>query len=95
MTYRFKPSLILKETTMTLNESKTHDTSTASTAQQHHTQAAEHMEHAAKAHKEAAKLIGSNDHAGAQAHVKSAHEQAAKAQDHVIEATKKTAPAAK
>ena len=80
---------------MTLNETKTHYTSTASTAQQHHTQAAEHMEHAAKAHKEAAKLIGSNDHAGAQAHVKSAHEHAAKAQDHVIEATKKTAPAAK
>ena len=53
------------------------------------------MEYAAKAHKEAAKLIGSNDHAGAQAHVKSAHEHAAKAQDHVIEATKKTAPAAK
>ena len=79
---------------MTLNETKTHDTSTASTAQQHHVQAAEHMEHAAKAHKEAAKLIGTNDHAGAQVQVKAAHAHAAKAQDHVIEATKKTAPVA-
>ncbi len=53
------------------------------------------MEHAAKAHKEAAKLIGTNDHAGAQVQVKAAHAHAAKAQDHVIEATKKTAPVAK
>ena len=77
---------------MALKHIKPHATLTA---QQHHTQAAEHMEHAAKAHKEAAKLIGINDHTGAQAQVKVAHAHAAKALDHVIEATKKTAPAAK
>lgn len=80
---------------MTLNQAKPHDTSTAVTPEQHHTKAAEHFEQAAKSHKEAAKLIGANDHITAQAQVKTAHEHAAKAQDHVIEATKKTAPASK
>lgn len=76
---------------MTLNETKTHDTSTAATTQQHHTQAAEHLELAAKSHKEAAKLVGANDHAAAQIHVKAAHGHVAKAQDHVLEASKKSA----
>ena len=80
---------------MTFTASKPHDTSTANTAQQHHTQAAEHLELAAKSHKEAAKLIGANDHAAAHAHVKTAHEHVAKAQDHVVEAAKKTTVAAK
>jgi hypothetical protein len=80
---------------MTLNETKTHDTSTTATPQQHHTQAAEHLELAAKSHKEAAKLIGANDHAAAHTHVKTAHEHMAKAQDHAVEATKKTASAHK
>jgi hypothetical protein len=80
---------------MTLNATTTHDTSTASTAQQHHSQAAEHLELAAKSHKEAAKLIGANDHAAAQAHVKVAHGHTSKAQDHVVEAAKKTTSAAK
>lgn len=80
---------------MTLNATTSHDTSTAATTQQHHTQAAEHLELAAKSHKEAAKLIAANDHAAAQTHVKTAHGHVAKAQDHVTEAAKKSASAAK
>lgn len=80
---------------MTLNEVKTHDTSTAVTAQQHHTQAAEQFEHAAKSHKEVAKLIGAGDHKGAQAHTLVAKEHAVKAQEHVAEAVKKSAVVAK
>lgn len=80
---------------MSYTESKPHDTSTAATPQQHHTQAAEHLELAAKSHKEAAKLIAANDHKGAQVHVKTAHEHTAKAQDHVAEAAKKSAAASK
>jgi hypothetical protein len=79
---------------MSLNEIKTHDTSKAVTPQQHHTQAAEHFEHAAKSHKEVAKLIGANDHAGAQAHTKVAHEHLTQAQTHV-EAAKKATTVAK
>jgi capsule polysaccharide export protein KpsE/RkpR len=81
---------LLKDTQMTLHETKAHDTSTAATVQQHHTQAAEHLELAAKSHKEAAKLVGANDHTAAHAHVKTAQEHVAKAQDHVVEAAKKT-----
>jgi hypothetical protein len=80
---------------MTLNEMKTHDTTTAATPQQHHTQAAEHFEHAAKSHKEVAKLIGANDHKAAQAHTLVAKEHAAKAHEHVTEAAKKSAVDAK
>ena len=80
---------------MTFTEVKSHDTSTAATPQQHHTQAAEHLELAAKSHKEAAKLIGANDHKGAQVHAKTAHEHVAKAADHVVEATKKAAASTK
>ena len=75
---------------MTLNANASHDTTTAATTQQHHTQAAEHLDHAAKSHREAAKLIGT-DHAAAQTHVKAAHAHMAKAQDHVLEAAKKSA----
>jgi hypothetical protein len=80
---------------MSLNEIKTHDTSTAVTPQQHHTQAAEHFEHAAKSHKEVAKLIEANDHKAAQAHTQVAKEHAVKAQEHVTEAGKKSAVVAK
>jgi len=76
---------------MTLNETKTHDTAATVTPQQHHTQAAEHLEHASKSHKEVAKLIGSNDHKGATAHAKVASEHVAKAEEHVNAATKKLA----
>lgn len=80
---------------MTFTATKPHDTSTATTTQQHHTQAAEHLELAAKSHKEAAKLIGANDHTAAHAHVKTAQEHVVKAQDHVVESAKKTTAAAK
>lgn len=80
---------------MTFTAAKPHDTSTANTPQQHHTQAAEHLELAAKSHKEAAKLIGANDQTAAHAHVKTAHDHVAKAQDHVVEAAKKTTTAVK
>lgn len=80
---------------MTLTATKPHDTSTANTAQQHHTQAAEHVELAAKSHKEAAKLLGASDHVAAHAQVKIAHEHLSKAQDHVVEAGKKTNSPAK
>ena len=80
---------------MSLNEIKTHDTSTAVTPQQHHTQAAEHLELAAKSHKEVAKLIGANDHKAAQAHTLVAKEHVVKAQEHVAEAVKKTPTLAK
>jgi hypothetical protein len=52
------------------------------------------LEHAAKSHKEVAKLIGANDHAGAQAHTKVAHEHLTQAQTHV-EAAKKATTVAK
>jgi hypothetical protein len=95
MIYKLKIFQFLKDIQMTLHETKTHDTSTAATVQQHHTQAAEHLELAAKSHKEAAKCVGSNDHAAAHTHVKAAHEHVAKANDHVVEATKKTASVGK
>lgn len=95
MIYVFKHSLFLKDIQMTFNEVKPHDTTTAATPQQHHTQAAEHLELAAKSHKEAAKLLGANDHTAAHAHVKIAHGHVAKAEDHVVAAAKKTTPLAK
>ena len=89
------PLYFLKASPMTLIPTKPVDTSTAVTVQQHHTQAAEHFEQAAKSHKEVAKFIGTNDHGAAQAPMKSAHEHATKAQEHVAEAAKKSAPASK
>ena len=86
-TLKFSP--ILKDAEMTYTETKTHDTSSAQTAQQHHMQAAEHLEAAAKSHKEAAKLIGSGDAKGAQTHIEKAKTHAAQAAEHVMEAEKK------
>jgi hypothetical protein len=90
-------SPFLKALLMTL-ESKTPVTPTPAPTllkpEQHHSKAAEHLEHAAKSHKEVAKLIGANDHAGAQAHTKVAHEHLTQAQTHV-EAAKKTTTVAK
>ena len=62
--------------------------------EQHHTKAAEHLEMAAKAHKEVAKLISANDHTGAHAHVAVAHEHLTHAHTHA-DAAKKAMPAAK
>jgi hypothetical protein len=90
MTYMLQPPSLLKDIHMTVNEVKPHDTSSAVTPHQHHTQAAEHLELAAKSHKEAAKLIGASDHKAAHEHVKTAHAHVAKAQEHVVAAAAKT-----
>lgn len=74
---------------MTLADTKNHDATSTVTPQQHHTHAAEHLELAAKSHKEVAKLIGANDHKGAEAHVKVASEHVATAQEHAASAAKK------
>jgi F0F1-type ATP synthase membrane subunit b/b' len=85
--------------TMTLNDTTKHDikhdTTTASTEQQHHVQAAEHLELAAKSHKEAAKSITAGDHKAALQHVETAKNHTSHASDHVKEAQKKSLPAAK
>ncbi len=75
---------------MTLNPATSHDTSTAITPQQHHAQAAEHLEVAVKAHKEAAKLIAANDHKGSEAQAKIAHDHTAKAKEHMLACAKKS-----
>jgi hypothetical protein len=84
---------------MTLNDNSKHDvkhdTTTANTEQQHHVQAAEHLELAAKSHKEAAKLISAGDHKAALQHVEIAKSHTTHASDHVKEAHKKSMPAAK
>lgn len=82
---------------MTLESKTPVTTATAPTLlkpEQHHSKAAEHLELAAKAHKEVAKLITANDHTGAQAHVKLAHEHLTHAQTHA-DSAKKAMPAAK
>ena len=60
--------------------------------EQHHSKAAEHLELAAKSHKEVAKLITANDHTAAQAHAKVAEEHLSKAKEHA-DLAKKTMPA--
>ncbi len=75
---------------MTLIDTKKHDTSSAHTVQQHHVQAAEHLELAAKSHKEVAKLISSGDHKDVASHVEMAKTHTAHAADHVVEANKKS-----
>lgn len=95
MICRFCTIHFLKDIPMTFNLTKPHDTSTAATSEQHHKQAAEHFEQAAKSHKEVVKLMGANDHVSAQTQIKTAHEHAAKAQDHAVEAAKKSAPVSK
>jgi hypothetical protein len=90
-------SSFLKALPMTF-DTKTPATSTPAPAmlkpEQHHSKAAEHLELAAKSHKEVAKLIGANDHTGAQTHAKVAYEHMTQAQTHA-EAAKKAMPAAK
>jgi hypothetical protein len=78
MAYMRQPPSLLKDIHMTVNEVKPHDTSSAVTPHQHHTQAAEHLELAAKSHK------------AADEHVKTAHAHVAKAQEHVVAAAAKT-----
>jgi hypothetical protein len=84
---------------MTLTLRKTHATeiSSKTMAQDHHLKAAEHLDHASKSHREAAKLIEGGDHHAASSQAKLAEEHTAHAANQVIEAAKKSAhqPAAK
>jgi hypothetical protein len=95
MTYSSATSLILKATHMTFETQKpTSPAMPTLKPEQHHTKAAEHLELAAKSHKEVAKYIGANDHAAAQTHSKTAHEHMTQAQEHA-DAAKKAMPASK
>ncbi len=75
----------------------TFDTKTPATTalkpEQHHSKVAEHLEMAAKSHKEVAKLITANDQAAALAHAKVAEEHLTKAKEHA-DLAKKAMPAA-
>ncbi len=96
MTCTLQTPSTLKDTEMSYTEAKSNDAPTAQTAQQHHLQAAEHLEQAAQSHKEAAKLTASGEHKGVQIHVEKAKTHTAKATEHMMEAEKKsaTSPAA-
>lgn len=74
---------------MTFEQVKTSPIPATTTAQEHHSKAAEHLDIAVKSHKEAAKLLGANDHKGAEAQAKIAHEHTAQAKEHMTEAAKK------
>ena len=97
---QFDLFLISLKATMTFNDTTKHDTTkhdttTANSEQQHHVQAAEHLELAAKSHKEAAKLISAGDHKAALQCVEKAKTHTTHASEHVMEAHKKSMPAAK
>ena len=77
---------------MTLNTQT--PTTTAVKPEHHHTKVAEHLEMAAKSHKEVAKLISANDHTAAHAHAKVAEEHMSKAKEHA-DLAKKAMPASK
>ena len=49
---------------MTFEQVKTTPIPATTTPQEHHSKAAEHLDIAVKSHKEAAKLLGANDHKG-------------------------------
>ncbi len=95
MIYTSATSPILKATHMTFETQKSTSPAmpTLKPAQHHH-KAAEHLELAAKSHKEVAKYIGANDHAAAQTQSKTAHEHMTQAQEHA-DAAKKAMPASK
>lgn len=52
---------------MTFEQTPSHAIPASTTPQQHHAQAAEHLEIAVKSHKEAAKMLGLHDAKGAEA----------------------------
>jgi len=75
-------------------DTKTPAVTTTVKPEQHHTKVAEHLELAAKSHKEVSKCISANDHAAAQSHTKTAEEHLTKAKEHADWA-KKAMPASK
>ena len=95
MIYTFATSLILKADHMTFETQKSTSPALPTLKpEQHHQKAAEHLELAAKSHKEVAKCIGANDHAAAQTHSKAAHAHMTQAHEHA-DAAKKAMPASK
>jgi hypothetical protein len=80
---------------MTFEQVKSTPIPASTTPQEHHAKAAEHLEIAVKSHKEAAKLLGTNDHKGAEAQAKIAHEHTTQAKEHMSEAAKKPVVTAK
>lgn len=76
---------------MTFTLGKSPDTVQAQTVSQQHLTAAEHLELASKAHKEAAKLHASGDQKAAEQQAQIARDHTAKAGEHVTEASKKGA----
>lgn len=95
MIYTSATSLFLKAIHMTFETQKsTTPALTPLKPEQHHHKAAEHLELAAKSHKEVAKCIGANDHTAAQTHSKTAHEHMTQAHEHA-DAAKKAMPASK
>jgi hypothetical protein len=79
---------------MTFTQSNTIDKEPVQTVPQHHLKAAEHLEHASKSHKEAAKLHMSGDHKAAEQQAQLARDHTAKASVQVTEAGKKSASSA-
>ena len=80
---------------MTFEHTKPQSIPASTTPQQHHAKAAEHLEIAVTSHKEASKLLGNNDHKGAEVQAKIAHEHTAQAKEHMAEAAKKPLIASK
>lgn len=80
---------------MTFEQTPSHAIPASTTPQQHHAQAAEHLEIAVKSHKEAAKMLGLHDAKGAEAQAKIAHEHTQQAKEHMVHSAKKTPVAAK
>ncbi len=75
--------------TLSLNQPHTADLTVKTTAQDHHLKAAEHLDQAAKCHKETAKFMQDGDHHAASSHAKLAEEHSAHAAHQVIQASKK------
>lgn len=75
--------------------SSTDTTLAAKNQQEHHVHAAEHLEHAAKSHKEVAKLISTGDHKGAAEHTEVAKKHVANFTAHMAQGPKKDVPATK
>mgnify|MGYP006212669783 CR=1 FL=1 len=82
-----------KDFAMTFNDPKSTTPATPVKAEQHHSKAAEHLEYAAKSHKEVSKLLSANDATAAKAHVKVAQDHMDKAHEHAEAAKKATAAA--
>lgn len=80
---------------MTLTSNSIQNNAVLHTAQQHHVQAAELLEQAAKCHKDAARLLMAGDPTGAQVHAEKAKAHTVKAGEHGLQAASKSGGAAR